>query len=747
MAFLGAHFAFAAPGRTEGEQVGRTIAGASVPFIVNQGQLDRAVAFYAPMFSGTVYVTGSGQLVYSLLQGSMTPNRHTWRRWSLTEGFVGGSPTLHATDRAVTRVDLFLGNDLKCWRSDLPTYNSVELGEVWPGIKVSLRARSRSAEKIFTVAPGSSPGRIRLALKGQTSLRLNGARQLIAVTGLGEVVFSAPRAYQDTSERHTSIPVAYELKPDGYGFRLGAYDHTQPVYIDPLLQSTYLGGTGNELVQAVAVHPQSGEVLVAGVTTSIDFPGTTGGAQPALSGGSDLLIARFDPLLTQLLQATYLGGNGGDGASAMAVNPATGEIFLAGSTTSTDFPGAAGGAQANFGGGSDDAFVARLNSTLTNLLQCTYLGGNQIDFALALALRASGELLVAGVTISSDFPGTAGGAIATHGGGTEDGFVARLNSNLTSLLQASYLGGGGRDFARAVAVHPATGEILVVGGTSSANLPGAVGGPQPSFAGFEDAFATRLSSNLAAVLRSTYLGGGGYDSGYSITVNPENGEILVAGNTASSDFPGTIGGAQPVFGGSVDSFVARFDSQLSTLLQGTFLGGHSNDIALAVLTHPQTGEVLLAGYTENSQFPGTSGGAQASHGGGLEDAFAARLSSTLRILRQATYIGGSEIDEGWAMAIHPVTGEVIVGGRTLSTDFPSTTGGAQSIFGGSQDAFVARLTADLAAQPIATPTPTVTPTPVAPSVQVPTLSLKVLALLAFFLASLGFWLTSRVGSA
>jgi hypothetical protein len=143
--------------------------------------------------------------------------------------------------------------------------------------------------------------------------------------------------------------------------------------------------------------------------------------------------------------------------------------------------------------------------------------------------------------------------------------------------------------------------------------------------------------------------------------------------------------------------VARLNSNLTQILQATYLGGSYPDVAYALAIHPTTGEVYVAGYTFSDDFSVTSGGAQASYGG-ISDAFVARLNSGLTQILQSTYLGGSDGDYAHDLAIHPTTGDVYVAGETKSTNFPGTSGGAQTSYGGGkEDAFVARLTANLAA--------------------------------------------------
>ncbi|NAZ06685.1 MAG: hypothetical protein GU344_01800, partial [Thermocrinis sp.] len=371
------------------------------------------------------------------------------------------------------------------------------------------------------------------------------------------------------------VEVSYKLiGKNRYSFEVAKADPSLPIVIDPILQSTYLGGNDTDGAKALAIHPTTGEVYVAGYTHSTDFPGTTGGAQPNNAGGYakpvDAFVARLNKDLTQILQATYLGGSNDDEAYTLTIHPTTGDVYVAGYTFSDNFPGTTGGAQAscnNCGPTSYDAFVARLSADLRTLHQSTYLGGSYEDYPTALAIHpTTGDVYVAGLTNSTDFPGTTGGAQVNHGGGFSDAFVARLSADLTQILKSTYLGGSGDDIANALAISP-TGDVYVAGFTNSNDFPGTSGGAQENYGGGEiDAFVAKLNSDLTQILQSTYLGGSYYDEATALAISP-TGEVYAAGLTYSTDFPGTTGGAQVSCvncdNGYPDAFVAKLSINLT----------------------------------------------------------------------------------------------------------------------------------------------------------------------------------------
>ena len=642
-------------------EVGQRLGGISIPFIENAGQLEPRIRFAAPTFAGTLVVTQAGQLIYAL-PGS-TPH-------VLTETFVGTRALPKAGVLHHTNVSSFIGSDASKHRANIRTYEHVTLDEVFPGIDVKLRATGRNVEKIFTVGPRQDPSRIQLEIGGADRIALSDDGRLIVSTREGDIAFTAPIAYQTIDGRQAAVQVAYAIDPASrrYGFALGRYDSEQPLVIDPLLQATYLGGSnGVNQITALAVHPVTGEVIVAGTTSSTNLPCTTAGggcsnaAQPANAGGDfDGFVARLNPALTSLLQITYLGGSAGDHVTSLVVHPASGEVLVAGYTLSFDFPCTFAAGTCNNGGqsfysGNEDAFVARFNANLTTLLQATFLGGTSSERINAMAVHpVNGDVLVAGYTNSTNLPctftaGLCGPAAQATNGGGRDAFVGRFNANLTSLLQTTYFGGSSTDAANAISVHPVSGDVLIAGSTSSTNLPCTTAG-------------------------------------------------AVCGNGAQPTSPGAVG--------SEHGFVARFNATLTGLLQATYLGGTNNDAINAMTVHPGSGEVLVAGATNSTNLPcttaagGCSAGAQPASGG-PSDVFVARLNPRLTNFLQLTYLGGAGIEDVSSIAVHPTTGEVLVGGTTTSTNFPCTTAvglcgnGAQTANLGGNDGFIARFDSSL----------------------------------------------------
>jgi hypothetical protein len=208
--------------------------------------------------------------------------------WVLSERWVGGKvQVIRGEEELPTRVSYFLGNDPARHRSGLPSYRYVSLGEVWPGVEVKLKASQKTVEKLFYVRPGADLGKVRVELEGANRVRLSEQGELVIETGLGELVLSRPVAWQEKDGQKLPVQASYRLLgKNRYGFVVQAADPNLPLVIDPILQATYLGGSGSDEALALAVHPLTGEVYVAGRTTSTHFPNTRGGAQPNCNGCS-----------------------------------------------------------------------------------------------------------------------------------------------------------------------------------------------------------------------------------------------------------------------------------------------------------------------------------------------------------------------------------------------------------------------------------------------------------------------------
>ncbi|MEW6745193.1 MAG: hypothetical protein AB1486_20770 [Planctomycetota bacterium] len=318
----------------------------------------------------------------------------------------------------------------------------------------------------------------------------------------------------------------------------------------------------------------------------------------------------------------------------------------------------------------------------------TFLGGADDESGWAMALDASGEVLLTGYALSFDFPTTPGAYDTTYNGGYYDAFVAKLSADGATLLYATYLGGAGSDGGFAIALG-ASGTTLVTGLTSSPDFPTTPGAYDTSHNGDGDAFVARLSADGSSLLYGTFLGGSAYDSGSAIALDA-SGTAVVTGLTVSSDFPTTPNAYDRSWNGWGDVFMVKLDSSGSTLLYATFLGGYGDDRERA-LALDAAGAAVITGYTDSADFPTTPGAYDRSWNG-WTDAFVAKLDSSGSVLLYGTFLGSAGYDQANAIALDASGAAVVVGYG--GAEFPTTPDAYDPTYNGNGDAFLVKLSAD-----------------------------------------------------
>ncbi|MHB1042661.1 MAG: DUF7948 domain-containing protein [Eubacteriales bacterium] len=686
-----------------------------LPFIFNQGQIaGDSIKFYAKTFGGTVYVTMDGELVYSLPKfeekandkakdrlfkhqaEDITSQPNITKGWSLKEQLVGAlSISPQGIDASQTKINYFIGDDKSKWRSNIATYNTVSFGEVYLGIDLSLKARGKNVEKVFIVNPGADVNQINLRIEGATSLKLNGKGELEVGTGLGVVCFTKPVAYQEKNGQKEYVQVTYHLNNDNYGFTVENYDKSRQLIIDPLLASTYIGGSSNwDDVRSLALD-STGNVYVAGVTQSADYPTTVGAYDLSINGYIDVFVSKLDANLNTLISSTFVGGSKLDGANSLAID-SEGNVYIAGYTSSADFPATAGSYDP-FIDLYGDAFIIKFDANLSNLLASTFLGGSTNgEYADSLVIDNTGNVYVAGITSSTDYPTTAGAYDTSYNGGAYDVFISKLDANLSHLLSSTFVGGSRLDEADTLAIEN-TGNIYILGQTYSTNYPTTAGAYDTSHNGGTKLFISKFDTNLAHLLASTFIGGSGSDYPYSMAID-NSGNVFIAGDTASIDFPTTTGAYCISFaGGYQDAFMSKLDPSLGTLLASTFLGG-TEDEGFTSLSISREGYVYVSGWTWSNDFPTTAGAYDTSYngGGGEADVIVSKFDADLSHLMASTFIGGCYSEGARSMAIDRF-GNIYVAGVTNSSDYPTTEGAYNLNHIRYDDTFISKLTGDLSA--------------------------------------------------
>ncbi|RIK06107.1 MAG: hypothetical protein DCC49_11725 [Acidobacteria bacterium] len=659
-------------------------------FEANVGQAPDGVA-YTLKATGYVASLSPDAIRFGLPEGQVAQDPHshdgpeksaasTARRAVVSMRFIGANPDLviEAADPQEGISNYFLGNDPTRWHTNVGGFSKVYYRDLYPGIDMVIYDDSGQARYDFIVAPGADPSRIAFEFEGANGLSVSDSGDLVVPSPYGDLTHKTPFTYQGDSRRE--VASRFEIR-DGAtaGFGIGAYDNTRPLVIDPVLTySSYLGGSGGDGGSVGAIDTD-GAAYAKGTTKSANFP-TASPFQGSNAGDADAFVTKINAAGSALVYSSYLGGADYDNGSDIAID-GDGNVYLAGITSSTDFPTASPFQATN--GGATDAFIAKMNASGSALVYSSYLGGTAGDSGRSIAVDLSDTAYIAGTTSSTTFP-TASPFQATFGGGFSDAFVAKVNATGSALVYSSYLGGSSDDSGPSIAVD-STGSSYLLGDTSSTDFP-TVSPFQATNGGATDAFVAKMNAAGSALVYSSYLGGDEIDLAGAIAVDL-TGNAYLTGSTQSSDFP-TSSPFQGAVAGDYDAFVTKVNTAGSTLLFSSYLGGTLDDFG-AGIDVDSAGTAYLTGQTISSDFPTVSPfqGANA----GWNDAYIAKVNAAGSALVLSSYLGGSDEDAGLAIVAGP-GGAAHIGGETGSSDFP-TASPFQPSFGGSwNDAFVTKVT-------------------------------------------------------
>ena len=667
-------------------------------FEANQGQSDEAVKFMARGSGYGLFLTPQEAVL--VVEHSALSHRHSAPGPSVIRmglAHARSSAQISGAELLPGKSNYLIGNDSAKWHRNVPQFARVRYHQVYPGVDLVYYGRQGRLEYDFEVAPGAEPRQIALQFKGSANLEAptlaNGDLRIAA--GASEVRLEAPHVYQTFGDEQRPVSGKFALRADGtVGFDLGSYDRSRTLVIDPVLTySTYLGGSGAESCSAI-----------------------TGQA--------------FTP-----------------GCPAIAVDSAL-SAYVAGSTTSSDFPGPGGVTTRLGSAGTANVFIAKFNSTGSALVFATYLGGSGIDSTAGIAIDSGFDVFVAGTTSSANFPTSPDPFQSAPKAAGSHVFVTKLDSSGSAVLYSTYLSGSGTDMASGLALD-SQAKAYVTGTTTSADFPttpgafqtvaGCPGGGSCSTpAGIAQFFLARLDPTLTAAASlpySTYFGGGnpanGVAIGGGIAVDSNNDVYITGGTnfqhvgTLSTDFP-ILNAVQACLDvpeaivpttaptclanpTATDAFVAKFNIATNVasgaqLQYSTYLGGSGDDVGYGIAVDSSS-QAYITGSTTSGDFslPTAIVPFQAGNAG-LSDGFVAKVSefippattsttATAVSLLYFSYLGGSGNDAGTGIAVDSSQNARVTGWTDSTTgtgNFP-TQSAVQGAPGGGRDAFIANL--------------------------------------------------------
>jgi hypothetical protein len=650
----------------------------SLEFIENRNQWDKGIDYGIRIPGGMLFVDGTGFHYYLYDQerleelhmashahadeatgprtiGEKIDGQYIRMTWT---GARDVQPEPFGKNRPY--YNYFLGNDPSRHASRVPSYSGALYPGIYEGIDLKLYTSGANLKYDFVVAPGADPSCIQGTYSGLDRVVFDGSGGLVIRTVAGEIIESRPYAYQVINGQRVAVACQYVLRDTAMSFTFPeGYDSCEPLVIDPLLIfSTYSGSTADNW-GSTATPGEHGTLYSAGVTnpagSSGTFPVRPGAFQTTYGGWYDVGLLKYDSTGQQLIYASYLGGQASDSPHSLVMDPATNDLLILGTTSSPNFPVTVDALDRTFGGGAgtanvieffngSDIFVARISADGTRLKASTFFGGAFND-------------------------------------GLNDSF-AGLSRNYGDELRGDI-------------ITDAAGDVYISSVTASSDLELVNSFSTTFHGGPTDAIVVKLSRDLDQQLWGAFLGGSGADAAYTLKLT-ENGDILIAGGTTSSDFPTTPGAYQETYGGATDGWIARISSDGQALLQGTYTGTSSYD-QIYFLDINASEEVYVYGQTTGSDFPVSPGVYNNPNSG----QFVQKFSTDLSTLGFSTVFGaGRGIPDisptaflvndcnnlymaGWGGVVNSQTNHwqsSTVGMPTTSDAFQSTTSGSDFYF-------------------------------------------------------------------
>ncbi len=559
---------------------------------------------------------------------------------------------------------------------DVHSYSRLTYHEIYPNIDwVLYKTASGDLKYDFIVRPGGDPAQIRLRTQHAEAVELNEDGGITLKNRMGSITEKAPVSLQG----RVKIATRFAQEGDYLRFDLGDYDRSQMLVIDPsLLWATYYGGTNGETGAACAVDAAGNVYLVGSTNSTTNI--ASGGHQNTYGGSSnvffrgDAFLVKFDAAGVRQW-ATYYGGTNYNKGISCAVD-STGNVYLAGFSASTANIASAGHQNA-YGGGTEDAFLVKFNSTGTRLW-ASYYGGIGADYGYSCTTDGLGNVYLAGYTSSPSAIASTGHQ-NTLGSSATDAFLVKFDES-GARLWATYYGGVGADYGYACAVDAAN-NVYLAGYTSSDSAIAAGGHQNTYLGGGGDAFLAKFDES-GTRLWATYYAGFGNDIGYSCAVDGAD-NVYLAGMTQSISGISS-GGHQNIHGGGNDAFLVKFNSA-GIRQWGSYYGSPETDYGYFCATDAADNIYLMGATLSTTAI--AFAGHQNTFGGGIGDAFLVKFNDA-GTRQWGTYYGGTADDYGYFCAVDG-TDQVYLGGSTASLSAIAFAG-HQNTKAGGEDAFLAK---------------------------------------------------------
>jgi hypothetical protein len=629
-------------------------------FESNQGQTDPQAQFLSRGQGFTVYLTGR-EAVLTLARPVAKSGLPGTALTRATEARPAESPTVvrmellgaqqtpavTQEDEQPTKTNYFPGNDPSKWRTNVANYAKVRYHDIYPGIDLVYYGNQQRLELDFVVAPGADPSGIQWRMHGVSKIRVDHG-DLTMQAGEGEIRLLKPAIYQNVNGSRREIAGRYVVQDgDTIGFRVGKFDHSRPLVIDPVLAyATFLGGSHFEQnapmlqeTRGIAVDA-SGNVYLTGFTSTTDFPVTSNAFQKTstTSGGYSSFISKISADGSTLVYSTYLGtsdtrayGIAVDGNGSAYISGGTREGFP---TTANAFVKTSACTPTAVNGQCMVPFLTKLSPDGSSLAYSTFLEPDvdHLEQTGAVAVDSTGHAYATGYTNATDWPTTPGSFQPSAGPLVSQGqfsaWVTKLSADGSSEAYSTYLSADTVTIGLGIAVD--VNDNAYVEGVSTprgGTFPTTANAFQPG-CNFDCTFVTKLSADGSSLVYSTLFGEGTGNT-YFIAVDSA-GSAYITGfvdDNNGDGVPTTPGSYQPTYkvegvNGSVNTFVSKFSPDGSSLVYSTYLGAESYGQAIALDSNDNA---WVTGLTTASDFPLTSDAIVTSATG--NDVFVSEISA------------------------------------------------------------------------------------------------------------------------
>ena len=711
--------------------------------IENKGQWPEGVLFQSKIDGGKVWVQ-QNKFVYHLQDFSSMHEAHARPLLTAIEEPVAKQEVIHLnfigsqevseilkSEKSPHYYNYLKGNDPSKWASKVHVYRDATLSDFYEGIDLHIQNRGNKFKYEFIVSPNISADQLQFEYVGQKGMTITSHGDLEITTELGVIYEEHPYAFQLIDGEEVEISCAFKISDGIVSFELGVYNPDFELVIDPVLVFATYNGANTDNFGMTATYGYDGTAYSGGTVYGNDYPMPDNGAYDVNSnftvpngpmGITDVFVSKFDEDGAQMLWSTFLGGGtdntGTETAHSMICDGAN-NLYLFGSTSSTDFPMSIGafntvhnGGDAGYNFGSTgvnhsafgiDLFVSKLSADGTSLLGSTYVGGSGNDgvnynatnfgafteltsnygdnFRGEIMLDDANNVIVASCTHSNDFPVV--NAIQNTNGGNQDGTVFKLSADFSQLLFSTYYGGSENDACYSVKVDESD-NLIFAGGTKSSNLPGMGFGYQNTYGGGEtDGFVVKTPPSGTSITNASYIGMGQYDQVFFVEIDRVN-SVFLLGQSVGGTFP--VNNAA-FSNGASSNFIMKLDSNLTTNIASTRFGNGNPNIHISPTAFlvDNCGNIYVSGWgadllqsTPLTGMPVTADAFQSDPPNGFDFYLMVMFADFSDIL-YGSYLGGTvareHVDGGTSrFDKNGIVYQSVCGGCGGNSDFPTTPG-------------------------------------------------------------------------